>query len=73
MSCAVADTAWPLLGVGGPLLPLPTVTSVALAGDVMRSEAVSVAVIVAVAPIAALAATVAMPFALTVTAAVFED
>jgi len=39
----------------------------------MRSEAVSVAVIVAVAPIAALAATVAMPFALTVTAAVFED
>jgi hypothetical protein len=63
-----------LPGVGGPEFPPPTtVTTVEFDDDVTNPEALSVAVIVAVLPAAALAATERSPSTLTVATAEFED
>jgi len=71
--CAVCAAAVALLAVGGAALPGAIVKTVELFVEVTKPEAVSLAVIVAVAPLIALAVAVTTPVALTVAAAVFDD
>jgi hypothetical protein len=62
-----------LFAVGGPVLPGAIVTRVELLVEVARPDALSLAVIIAVAPLIALAAAVTTPVIPTAAAMVLDD
>ena len=70
---AVADTAAALLAVGAAELLAATVTCVDLAAEVVMPDAISIALIIAVAALTALVGTVTTPVASTVATAVLDD
>jgi hypothetical protein len=71
--CAVCAAAVALFAVGGPLAPGVIVTMVELLVEVARPDAVSLAMMIAVTPLFALATAVTTPAVLTAATAVFDE